>query len=286
MSNLSEHDIKRSTLRFLKGYYKNRPRKGETDASMDMRGEGGIIADGFLSFETEKGDQFISTFEATSAGTSDEVRFKVQSLRLFWDAFATASLIAGIWLGWNYYSNERFLDIKGYTWTVKVIISVVGIVFFFLLVALRRRKRYRYIYAVEQFKQYHANEQWISIGEDVFVDNQDRYLNELKDQCIRNGFGLIKVNKVKEEDVPHLIVTPSRQGTFNKQRRSVQFLPLEEMGKRLGEVNYQKWLGWMDLRQWAIFKSSKGISRFYSSNSIQISIAGLSWLLIFGIFPA
>ena len=53
--------------------------------------------------------------------------------------------------------------------------------------------RYRYIYAVEQFKKYHADEQWVAIGEDVFENPNDKYLKELKKQCVYNGFGLISM---------------------------------------------------------------------------------------------
>ncbi len=274
MSNLSERNIKKSTLSFLKGYYKNRPRDGETDASIDMRGEGGIIADGFLSFQTEEGNNFVSTFEATSLGTKDEVRYKVQTRKLIWDALCIGSLLATVWLCWNYYEDVRFLEVSGYSWVASVIGTVIGVIFVVFVTAFWRSQRYRYIYAVEQFKQYHANEQWISIGEDVFLGPEDKYLRELKDQCIQNGFGLIKVN---DELKPHLIVTPARQDTFKKQRRMIQFLPLNDVTKRLQGFDYRKWIGWL-------FRPAQGLSRFYARNSLQISIAGLCWLIILGIF--
>ena len=283
MNNLNERNIKKSTLSFLKGYYKNRQREGETKASIDMRGEGGIIADGFLSFKTEEGDNFVSTFEATSLGTKDEVRYKIQGFRLFWDIMAVASLVAATWLGWNYFEDVFFLEKKGYGWVTQRIGAIIGIIFLVLLLLLRRLHRYRYIYAVEQFKQYYANEQWISIGEDVFAGTGDRYLNELKDQCIQNGFGLIKVN---EELKPHLLITPARQDTFKQRRRMVQFLQLGEVSKRLKGVDYQKWTNWLKVRKlpFSVFGTSRGLSRFYSSNTAQIFLSGCSWLLIIGIF--
>ena len=283
MSNLNERNIKKSTLSFLKGYYKNRPREGETQASIDMRGEGGIIADGYLSFQTEKGDNFISTFEATSLGTKDEVRFKLQGFRLFWDIMAVASLVAATWLGWHYYQDGFYLEKKGYGWVLKNIGIIIGAIFIVLLLLLRRLQRYRYIYAVEQFKQYHANEQWISIGEDVFAAADDRYLDELKEQCVQNGFGLIKVSR---ELQPQMLITPSREDTFKQQRRTVQFLELGEVSKRLKGVDYQKWLNWLKVRKlpFSVFGSAKGLSRFYSTNTLQIFLSSCSLLLILGIF--
>ena len=96
MQGLSENDIKQTTLRFLKAYYRYRQREGGTTVSSDMRGAGGIIADGFLSYPKPGGEIFHATFEATSQDTRDEVRFKIQKRRLQWDAIAVASLAAAV----------------------------------------------------------------------------------------------------------------------------------------------------------------------------------------------
>ena len=58
MHQSTEQDIVKLALRYLKGFYKFRDRSGETETSMDVRGEGGIIADGYLAFPMEDGKAF------------------------------------------------------------------------------------------------------------------------------------------------------------------------------------------------------------------------------------
>ena len=130
--NLDEQSIKKSTLSFLKSYYKYRPRESNaTDASLDMRGEGGIIADGFLSFKKSDGGPFTSTFEATSLDTSEEVKFRTQVAKLVWDALALGSLLSLSYFGWNYYWNRSFLEEQGYG-SIFAILLTVTIIFLIL----------------------------------------------------------------------------------------------------------------------------------------------------------
>lgn len=278
MSNLSERDIKKSTLSFLKSYYKYRNREGDTDAKTDMRGEGGIIADGLLSYQTKEGDKFISTFEATSQATGDEVKFKMQKAKLLWDGIALGSLSAAAWLCWSYYNDDLFFSKNGYLNPALIVLSIFFPIFIAFIILFRKSVRYKYIYAIEQFKQYYANEQWISIGDDVFSGPDDRFLKELKDQCIKNGFGLIQVS---EGHQPQLIITPARQDTFKNKRKSIQFKSLGEMTKIIKSLNYQKWFSFLNINKFLnIFMDRSGLSRFKDKNSFQISVAGLSWLSI------
>ena len=62
---ITESDVKKVTLRFLKHYYRFRPRSRDAFISADMRGMGGIVADGYLGFPQDDGQLFIATFEAT-----------------------------------------------------------------------------------------------------------------------------------------------------------------------------------------------------------------------------
>ncbi|MEO1714442.1 MAG: hypothetical protein AAFU60_14010, partial [Bacteroidota bacterium] len=76
---ITEDQVKRAALRFLKGYYRHWPRKnGETIVKLDLRGEGNIIADGFLQFQKEDDSPFTATFEATSYAAKNEVLYKVE----------------------------------------------------------------------------------------------------------------------------------------------------------------------------------------------------------------
>ena len=53
MNQVTEDEIKKEVLKFLRGYYKNRPRATDIEVSSDLRGVGGIVADGFLAFKEE-----------------------------------------------------------------------------------------------------------------------------------------------------------------------------------------------------------------------------------------
>jgi hypothetical protein len=218
---LSEDTIKRATLSFMKTYYKFRPRTGETVITFDMTHPSGVIVDGHLTFSKENGAAFVATFEATSAGKNGEVKFTIQNQQLFWDSLAIAIMSATVamYALW-------FFDI----WTVQSIgwlfslLGIVGLVFI-LTTAYRwffkQHNRYRYIYAIEQFKQYHADEQWIAIGHDVFSDYNDPHYIELRNQCVSNGFGLVIVDPEEHVD---LRITPAREEVFGKKRRTLKFM--------------------------------------------------------------
>ena len=282
MENLNEDNIKRSTLSFLKSYYKYKERKGETEATMDMRGQGGIIADGLYAYTDENDNRFLSTFEATSNDTKSEVSYKILYRKLAWDGFAISSFLATAWFIWRYQNELDFLQSEGYWWIATVLIAIVLTLLLIIVLTFRRLKRYRYIYAVEQFKRYHANEQWISIGEDVFASQDDRKFIELKDQCIRNGFGLIKVD---EKLNPQLIITPSRKDTFQKKRKAIQFVGVEDFTNRIKGFNYKNWLGKLKLNVGTTNTPVlENMLRFRGKNYPQKAITLCSFLIVAGIF--
>lgn len=234
---LTEDNIKKVTLRYLKGYYKYRPRASETSttARLDMQTAGGIIADGHLSYEKEDGSTFLATFEATSKETKEEVVYRYRYGFLFWDTFMVAGLLTGFMVWWNYYADTFRVGEIG----IPKMLIAIGLIWvgFQMAVAvlIRKGSKYRYIYAVQQFKEYHADDQWIAIGEDVFPHSEDFAFGELKHQCIYNGFGLIKVNSELE---PHFILTPSRGDVFGKRRKVVNFFNQDEWGQRMSQNRY------------------------------------------------
>ncbi len=85
MNALSENNIKRVALSFLKSYYRYRPRAGQSNVQLNMRAAGGVIVDGYLSFPQEESRDFVATVEATSYMTRDEVRYKLHRERIIWD---------------------------------------------------------------------------------------------------------------------------------------------------------------------------------------------------------
>jgi hypothetical protein len=273
VASLSENEIKQLSLKFLKEYYRYRQREGGIELSSDLRGAGGIIADGFLSFPLKGGEQFQAAFEATSRDTRDEVRYQLDRQLLLWDAMAlgmfvgAAALTAGNIAGW--------LTFKNVTWAgclAAVVIAAIFAAMLFAAFAFNWR-RYRYIYAIEQFKQYHANEQWVAIGEDVFANYyDDRYYQELRQQCISNGFGLLII---RQSGAPLMQITPARQSLFKRRRREVSFFSQEDLARFAELGSLPKWM--------KKFKADN-FMRFERQRRFQLVVIGISLLMISGIF--
>ncbi len=240
---LTENDVKRVALGYLKNYYKVRPRMEmkPTVSGLDMRGEGGIVADGFISFEQADGNVFTATFEATAIEQREEIFFEIRRLLLRWDSLtlgiATVTGIIGLL---HYFGTYVVLLYSGWT---AIFLALAGLLlaYLFWYAVLRYHRRYRVIFAIEQFKRYFVDEQWVAFAENVFDESNQIYYNELKRQCIRLGVGLFSVDAVYR---PHLIVAPSRVNNFRRDRRIIRFVPLQDLQSRLqiapmGEALYK-----------------------------------------------
>ena len=245
---LREAQIAKAALAFLHRHYRYRPRESEkylrertTDETVaDYRSSWddmatrtglvdreGVIVDGELSFPMEDGYRFTATVEATSADKRGEVVFEQQRTLLFWDGLAVASLLTAVGFA---YASAR-LDLLAVGWLLLGLWFVLGLAVFSLLYRLlaRNARRYHYIYAVEQFKQYRADEQWIAIGHDVFPDREDAAYRELTEQCIFNGLGLIIVHADRSVET---LFTPSRVDAFGGKRRIRRFLQTNRFAKK------------------------------------------------------
>lgn len=236
---LSEQEIKDIMLRFLKRHYRNRQRNGETEIASDARGKGGILADGYLSFPKPGGGWFVATFEATSYETRQEVRFTQRRGLLFWD-----NLVVALWgtaIGGGFNITQQWLPIKkhGPALPLVMLFSVLLGLFFLIRMLVSHARRYRQIYAVEQFKQYHADEQWIAVGEDVFNGPHDPHFIELRRQCIRYGFGLVVISADK---LPRTHLTPAREDVFEGRRDIVKLITDNEWVKTIQNLGRQPWL--------------------------------------------
>lgn len=247
MISQSENNIKKSALRFLKMYYRHRPRTGETNIKVNQITQDGIIADGLLSFpQGEDGqNQFVAAVEATSFDTRDEVKYKTQHGLLNWDSFMWGSSIAAVIVLFGHYFH--YFTFGKSDWRIGVgllslfLIGFLGYRYFF-----SRRRKYRYIYALQQFQQYHADEQWVAIGDNVFYGPKDPALDELKKQCVRNGFGLLSIDK---ELNSHLVISPAREQLFSN-RKILSFIGMDNLAK---STPMNKAKGW-----WSLVKSKLG----------------------------
>lgn len=277
MATIHEDDIKKIALGFLRGYYKHRPRSGEMRTETNMRGEGGIIVDSYLSFLNEEGETFIATAEATSVDTREEVKYSVQYRLLFWD-----SVVFGMLLGFIYVIISYFipaLSMPGLSPTLRVMtitFTVIGLTILYHS-GLRPLRRYRYIYAIAQFKKYHADEQWVALAKAVFpLLDENSYYRELKRQCTRFGFGLILVDNQLQ---PRLVLSPSREEQFDRQRADLRLLNVQKY-LRLEELGRKDWkiLQWWN--KWTNPYREHDYFRFKSGFKHQAALIGLGVVLI------
>ncbi len=266
---LTEENIKHCTIGYLKTYYKNNSSRGfgESEAKLDMVTADGVVADGYLKFtKSEGGDAFnwnelleddkdlkakpkakptittfLATFEATSQDTADEIQYKVQNSLLFFDALAVAFMIAAGSYGFNYLRDQFTLNELGFVpfWAGFFGVLVASLIGYFFI--FRYFPRYRYIFAIEQFNRYHADEQWIAYGEDVFEHPENKYLVELKKQCMKKGYGLISVN---QQLYPTLVMTPKREEVGGARKRVKEFFSSSATitKKRFGWLKLPNWL--------------------------------------------
>ncbi len=299
---ISESDVKQTTIVFLKQYYKFRPHLSDldnplydleqtdgtltsksfsnrtTDARLDMMTDTGIMADGYLQFLGEDGKPFTATFEASAQDSDGEVRFRLHQKRLFWDAVASSSMVVALFLCYC------FLKYKQWLWSLNGGILLVYLVLIFFIVNILHRKllswlpRYRRIFAIEQFKQYFVNEQWISIAYDIFEHPEDEPMKELKKQCVENGFGLVVVD---EDLKTHLHLTPARE-VILKNRKSLAFfdklsgVPIAQKVGMWHEKTINVALGKLELE--------KILNRFQTPFYMQIILTTLASIIGISIF--
>ncbi len=277
--HLTENIIKKVALRFLRQYYKFRLRYEDqpVTASYDLEGVGGIIADGYYSFKKTDGRLFTATFEATGKESRDEVVFKPQMQVLLWDGLAVASLVTLALSTANYFLDLHLLDERTVLMRVATLLLSMSVSLFVFYLIAKNFRRYRYIYAVEQFKKYHADEQWIALADDVFESSNDKYFRELQYQCVQNGFGLLQVNQNLDTKI---LVTPSRQDIFLGKRKEVDFLPAKIAEQKMAEQKFgAKWAlfsSWLP----GFLKKDDSIFRFRKSYQTQIAVLLTSFFLI------
>ena len=255
MNQVTEDEIKKEVLKFLRGYYKSRPRASDIEVSSDLRGVGGIVADGFLAFKEEDGRNFIITFEATDYHRRDELRFTILKQLIYWDAAAMAYLTVAL-LFILAHVQKWLAVLPHYFWWgvffLQLIIFLFGLIWYYLL---RPLPRYRYIYAIAQFNQYFADDQWVAYAHDVFPGYEDPYYKELRRQCIHNGFGMVEVG---EDLHVKLHMAPSIDDPeFQLKRRVVQFFTKNDFTQFVEKnistrdwwTQFVDWLNNLPLRQ-------------------------------------
>lgn len=239
---ITEKKIIKIVLRYLREYYKNFDRYSDMEISSDLRGAGGIVADGYLAFKKNETDYFTITFEATDYHKRDELRYlrlvslqRADALACGMTATTVFALICYIQKALDVIGDYFWLSVMGAGMTV----LFFSIIFYWLLYPLRR---YRYIFAIQQFKAYYADDQWVAYSSDVFNGYEDGYYQELYDQCVFNGFGLVEVD---ENERVRLQVAPAvNDPEFLLLRKIVPLFTQSDFAKRI-QSRVQK-ISWWD----------------------------------------
>lgn len=243
MSALTENVVKQIALGFLKGYYRLRPR-AENDLSVsgvDMEGQGDVIVDGFIRFLNPDNTTFRATFEASSKATRKEILYRPRYMHLTWDALVIASLVIAVFFAVAHIYDLYLLvaDTNEAFWHRLIYLHLIMAAFVgFFMLLFRGTARYRYIYAVEQFKQYHADDQWVAYSYDVFEEQHPRYRKELVRQCTKYGFGLVEITAQRK---PKLILAPSRAVNFKAKDPIMSLLPSGQWQEQLKNISFGFW---------------------------------------------
>ncbi len=306
-NGLTENFVKQRFVPFLKDFYRNRyePLPDSIQVNLDNVSEGGLVADGMITFRKSDGSPFVCTYEATSRDKSEEVKYALNLVYFLWDSAAFGAVCAAVAYAIFYRGQLEWLLDLGWTGNLGLILGVFTIGFFGWYFLMQSWRKYRYIYAIEQFKQYVADEQWVALAEDVFPAPHDPYLTELKSQCVYNGFGLALV---PAEGLVRVLNAPSRLRVFGKDRKMVGWVTRAQWYKTMSQnmatmTNYRpphavreflnklvrpiQYYVFQPIKKytWAIASKPFGqtasvYSRFMSGQTVQKWVFGLSLALI------
>ena len=231
---LTEERIRDIALLFLRQHYKFWPREGDLHIRRHLRADGGVVADGLISFTQKDHRIFTAAVEASDYLNRDELWYKPLWQLAFWDAGALASLSASAILVLLHLDGRLGLMHDSPLLFALLFLGGAVLMTIAVFMGIRSWRRYRYVYAVEQFKRYAASEQWIAFSWDVFPGPEDRFFTELKTQCILNGYGLLEI--LSDESVK-MHLTPARQGDpGTDKRRVLRFFTDSEWSQRVRET--------------------------------------------------
>lgn len=222
-SSLTEDEVKRRFMPFLRDFYKNRyePMPNSVSVELDNVSKEGWVADGKITFRKSDGSPFVCTYEATSRDKSGEVKYQLNLHYFLWDCAAFAMAFAAVVYAFFFETNFVWLVERKTVGNFGLLLGTGLIGFFAWYFVMRGWRKYRYIFAIQQFKQYFADEQWVALAEDVFPAPNDPYLLELRNQCVYNGIGLAIVPL---EGFVRKVIDPSRLGIFGKDRQMTQWV--------------------------------------------------------------
>lgn len=235
---LPEGYIKKKALQYLhQAYYRRCPINGIIYKELEAYTNEGKRADGLIIFRQKGRNPFVASLEAKSANTLRSLVEQIDLARIVDDGLKIAvGSFAFIWLLAWMAGVRQILDpilalLMGgcWIWMVKAYIATVQ------PLALKRHSR---IGALEQLKQYPADERWLAIGMDSV--SKEHQFHRLLQHCRKTGIGLLVVPKVGSPKV-HVHPRFSTRSDVTDYSKYYKNAPLAL--KRIGKTKKQKGYG-------------------------------------------
>ena len=179
---LSERFIQQAVAeRLNKDYYRRRTAYVSTEAYTQLK-----RADVLLAFMRAPKRPYVVVVEAKSRNTIRQLRLNKHTGEWAGRLFYLLPLIGlSAYLGYWGYSYQWGGMLWGFVLVAANLLAI-------MVLNILHQKLLRSIPAIRQLGRYPANESWVAVGEDTFV--QAGNLSVLRKHCRKNGVGLILVN--------------------------------------------------------------------------------------------
>lgn len=181
---LSERFVQQSVAERLNAkYYRRKSAYVSTEVYTRLK-----RADVLLAFMRARGRPYVVVVEAKSRTTIHQLKLKNNRKKADWAGrILSLLLIAGLTavLGYQWYFNAT-------NTLLLLVVFLLGSLGISATISRLRLSFAQSISAIEQLGRYPANESWIAVGDDTFVNDEE--LQTLDEQCRKNGVGLIIVN--------------------------------------------------------------------------------------------
>ena len=177
----------------------------------------GVAIDAQLAFQQPDLEWFTATVEATGVGEAQEILYRKNWFKLLAYAGLAGLLTVLLFLAGTQVQGEYIEQWLGGPAAWGLVLFVFLTTTLITALTLASGRGFRYIYAVEQFKRFHASAQWVAYDAAIFNEEgvPEKYLAELHRQVIAGGFGLLEIlpgSKVRD------VIEPSHLDQFGEGR--------------------------------------------------------------------
>ena len=217
----TEQQIRGLAINFLRFHYKLRPRYlgGATRIVDRPHYYENVLIDARLAYQQPDRSWFTATVEATSVDRTEELFYRVNYWRLSIHSLVLAlGLTASLVLAGTQVQSLHLWRRFGHPDAWWILGSFFAFALALLGLTLAQWRGYRYIYAVDQFKRFYADAQWVAFDAEIFAADsaraRQRYA-ELERQCVKYGFGMLSVDADK---AVRNVMSPSQLDQFGGQR--------------------------------------------------------------------